>query len=77
MKCSNSSFSEWYSGYRFGSMRGSSVLMREIYFDYIHWCKSSGIKFKDICSDREFSRLMSSMGHVIVHSRRGASFIIN
>lgn len=50
------------------------VLMRELYYDYIYYCKSNGIH--DICSDKRFSKSLQSMGFVMKYTKNGVAFHI-
>lgn len=55
----------------------SYVLMRNLYFDYIVFCRKNGIKAGDICSDRIFSKSLQGCGYDMKYSRRGTEFRLN
>lgn len=48
------------------------ILMRELYYDYIFYCKSNEIH--DICSDRCFSKSLQSLGFEMKYTKNGVAF---
>lgn len=50
------------------------VLMREMYYDYIYFCKRNAISA--ISTDRQFSRSLQEKGFKIVYKRDGACVLL-
>ena len=50
------------------------VLMRDLFYDYVYFCKSNGIS--DIATDRAFSKALQSMGFRMKYTNCGTAFLM-
>jgi len=69
------SVSLWITSSDMSSYGDSFVLMRELFYDYIYFCKKNGIAY--ICTDREFSKSLQNAGFEMDYKRKGTYFRVN
>ena len=48
--------------------------MRDLFYDYVYFCKSNGIS--DIATDRAFSKALQSMGFRMKYTNCGTAFLM-
>lgn len=66
------SVTKWIRDADFSAYGDGFVLMRELYIEYIYYCKTNGMT--DICSDRLFSKALQDYGFEIKYTKKGTSF---